>query len=213
VHSDCRPISFPLTFVGDRNAQHAMITSTVRYAPSQELRSVRRFAFAALAIGVAALAIPAGAEVTQADILVAGRAISFIQSLAPGDVRVGIVYDPRVPQSSQQASELATMLADGLRVGVFTLKPVMLPVDKVDSGNIALFFLTEGMGANAENVGRASRKRKIPCITFDFGQVRNGACAIGAHAQPRIEVIVNRAAADASGTALNAVFRMMVKEI
>lgn len=176
---------------------------------------MRRFAFAALAIGalVAALAIPAGAEVTQTDILVAGRTISFIQNLPPGDVRVSIVYDPGVAQSSQEASELNAMMNGGLRVGVFTLNPVMLPVDRVDTGGIALFFLTEGVAAKADKVGQVSRKRKIPCITFDFSQVRNGACAIGAHAQPRIEVIVNRSVAEASGTVLDAMFRMMIKEI
>jgi hypothetical protein len=43
--------------------------------------------------------------------------------------------------------------------------------------------------------------------------VHNGACAVGVRSQPRIEVIVNRAAAAASGIVLSAVFRMMITEI
>jgi len=176
---------------------------------------VRRFAAATLAIcgSVAALTMPAHAQVTQTDMLVAGRTIGFIQNLGPGEVRVGIVYDPGVAQSTQQATEISALMGDGLRIGSLTLKPVMLPVGKLETTGIALFFLTEGLSANAAKVSRADRERKIPCITFDLSQVRNGTCAIGVRSQPRIEVIVNRAAAGASGTVLSAVFRMMITEI
>jgi ABC-type uncharacterized transport system substrate-binding protein len=176
---------------------------------------VRRFAAAALAIGVSitALTMPARAQVTQTDMLVAGRTIGFIQNLGPGDVRVGIVYDPGVAQSAQQATEINALMGDGLRIGSLTLKPVMLPIGKLETSGIALFFLAEGLGANSARVGRADRERKTPCITFDLSQVRNGTCAIGVRSQPRIEVIVNGAAAKASGTVLSAVFRMMITEI
>jgi ABC-type uncharacterized transport system substrate-binding protein len=176
---------------------------------------VRRFAVAAFALGVAAAALtmPARAQVTQTDMLVAGRTIGFIQNLGPGDVHVGIVYDPGVAQSVQQAAEISALMGDGLRIGSLTLRPVKLPIEKLDAGGVALFFLTEGLSANAAKISRTDHERKIPCITFDLSQVRNGTCAIGVRSQPRIEVIVNGAAAKASGTVLSAVFRMMITEI
>jgi ABC-type uncharacterized transport system substrate-binding protein len=172
---------------------------------------LRKLASAALA--AAMLTMPASADVTQNDMLVAGRVIGFIDSLKRGDVRVGIVYDPNVAQSSQQAAELNTLMSNGLRIGSLTLRPVLLPIAKLGNGDAGLFFLTEGLGTQAAGVGRASRDHKIPCITFDLSQVRNGICAIGVRAQPRIDVIVNRAAAEASGTVLAAVFRIMITEI
>jgi hypothetical protein len=174
-----------------------------------------RIKSAILAIGAVAalLSIPASAEVTQTDMLVAGRAIGFIDNLKHGDVRVGIVYDPGIAQSSQQAAELSTLLNNGLRIGSLTLKPVMLPAGKPDNAGIDLFFLTEGAGSTAARVRRVSRERKIPCITFDLNQVRNANCAMGVRSQPRIEVFVNRAAAEASGIELASVFRMMITEI
>jgi ABC-type uncharacterized transport system substrate-binding protein len=189
------------------------MTPGVRTAERRALAT--RIKSVVLAIGAVAalLAVPAGAEVTQTDMLVAGRAIGFIDNLKRGDVRVGIVYDPGIAQSSQQAAELGTLLNNGLRIGSLTLRPVMLPAGKSDNGGIDLFFLTEGAGSMAAKVGRASRERKIPCITFDLNQVRNGTCAIGVRSQPRIEVFVNRAAAEASGIELAAVFRMMITEI
>jgi hypothetical protein len=112
----------------------------------------RRLAAAAFAIGLtlAALTITARAEVTQTDMLVAGRTIGFIQNLGPGEVRVGIVYDPGVAQSMQQATEISALMGDGLRIGSLTLKPVMLPIGKLETAGIALFFLTEGLTANAK---------------------------------------------------------------
>ena len=174
-----------------------------------------RIKSAILAIGAVAVlsSMPAGAEVTQTDMLVAGRAIGFIDNLKRGDVRVGIVYDPGIAQSSQQAAELKGLMNNGLRIGNLTLKPVMLPAGKSDNGGIDLFFLTEGAGSTASKVSRISRERKIPCITFDLNQVRNANCAIGVRSQPRIEVLVNHSAAVASGIELAVVFRMMITEI
>ena len=182
---------------------------------------MRRKGFQILAIGLAiALFVgPARAQVTQTSLLVAGRTIGFIETLKPGVVQVAIVYDPGVAQSAQQADEIRSMMGDGLRIGNLLLKPVMTPIAKIgingNGGNRRnnLYFLTEGVGAAAANVGRASRAQKIACITFDLEQVRNGTCALGVRSQPKIEVYVNRAAAQASGMELAAVFRMMITEM
>lgn len=167
----------------------------------------------ATALAMALSAGPARAEITSTDMLVAGRAIGFINNLPRGEVRVGIVYDPGVAQSSQQAAELSALMRNGLRIGSLTLVPVMVPIGPFDDSGIALYFLTEGVGAAAVKVSLAGRNRKISCITFDLNQVHNGTCAIGVQSRPRIEVTVNKAAAQASGTILSAVFRMMIKEI
>jgi hypothetical protein len=75
-----------------------------------------------------------------------------------------------------------------------------------------LFFLTQGAGVGANTVASASRARKIPCITFDLAQVRNGACGIGVKSQPKIEIFVNRKAAAESDTIFSSVFRLMITE-
>jgi len=169
--------------------------------------------FRAAALVLALTVAPAAADVTPTDMLVAGRAIGFIDNLPRGDVRVAIVYDPDVAQSAQEASEINTLMGDGMRIGSRTLRPTLLPVGQASSNGAGLFFLTSGVGAEAGAVAHASRARKVPCITFDLSQVRNGNCAMGVQSQPRIEVFVNRAAADASGIVLATVFRIMITEI
>lgn len=175
--------------------------------------SFRTLARTVLAAAAVLMAGTAWSQVSETDLLVAGRAIGFIDSLRPGTLSVGVVYAPGNAQSEQQARELAALLGDGRRIGSFTLKPVMLPVDRLNSQRVALYFLTDGVGAEAAKVGTASRTRKIPCITYDLSQVRAGACTMGVRTHPRIEVLVNHAAAEASGTQFAAVFRMLITEI
>ena len=81
------------------------------------------------------------------------------------------------------------------------------------SGQCCAVLPDRGCGRASSSGRRASRTRKVPCITFDLAQVRSGACTMGVRAHPRIEVLVNRAAAEASGTEFAAVFRFMITEI
>lgn len=170
----------------------------------------RPVALALVALTAASSAWP---QVTDTEFLVAARAIGFIDSLHPGALNVGIVYTPRNAQSEQQARELAAFMGEGRRVGNFTLKPVLLPIDQISTRGVGLFLLTDGVGQDAKQVASVSHARKLPCLTYDLAQVRAGNCTIGVRTEPRIEVLVNRASAAASGTEFAAVFRMMITEI
>jgi hypothetical protein len=157
-------------------------------------------------------AAPAYAELTPTDVLVAGRTIGFVEKFAGGEVRVGIVVSPDSTQSTQEGNDLKAIFGSQLRVGDDVLKPVMLRTDQVGDADVGLFSLTGGIGAAANKVAIASKGPKIPYITFDLAQVRNGACTIGAQSQPKIEVFVNRKAAVESNTVFSSVFRLMITE-
>jgi hypothetical protein len=165
-----------------------------------------------LTIGLVIAAGPASAEFTQTDVLVAGRAIGFIQKIGGGELRVGIVFEPESAQSVQDSNDLKAVLGNQLRVGNNVLKPVMLRIEQVAGADVGLFFLTGGIGAAARKVASVSKDRKIPCITFDLAQVRDGTCTIGVQSRPKIEVFVNRKSAADSGTILSSVFRLMITE-
>lgn len=176
---------------------------------------MRRWISAATASALAlTLAIsPALAQLTHTDLLVLARAVGFIENFHPGAIQVGIVFSPGSAQSEQQAREVASLMESGLRVGNLVLKPTLVPLGRTQRANVALFFLTQGVGAQARELAGVSRVRKIPCVTFDIAQVRNGSCTMGVRTHPKIEVLVNRAAAEASGTEFAAVFRIMITEI
>ena len=153
---------------------------------------------------------PARAELTRTDVFVAARAIGFIAKTGSHDLRVGIVVAPDSAQSVQDGNQLKAIFGTELRVGDNLLKPVMLRTDQVEGAVVELFFLTEGARADSSKVSSASKRRKIPCITFDLAQVRSGACAIGVQTRPKIEIFVNRKAAAESSTIFSSIFRLMI---
>lgn len=150
--------------------------------------------------------------VSDSDLKVAARALSFMENAPVGTIRVGIVFNPSSPQSAADAAELQRLMAAGLRVGNLTLQPVLVRVDDIGNAQVALFFLTDGAGA-AGQLGEAIRARRLPCITTDLARVREGACAIGVRSSPRVEILVNRAAAEASGVTFSTAFRMLITEL
>lgn len=165
-------------------------------------------------LSVSAIAVPsAGAAVTVTDLQVAGRALGFLEAPFTGAARVGIVHDPENTRSARQAQQIEEMLSGGLRIGDLELTPVMVPLHEADAADIDLFFLTEHLDPNAVPLAAISAARKIPCLTTDIAQVRSGACIVGIRTNPKIEILVNRAASVASGMTFATVFRVMITEL
>ncbi len=170
---------------------------------------------ATLAMGLWLLLAPSAAlaQTSAQDVQVAARALSFLQTPLTGEVTVGIVYIRNNPQSADEAQTLQRLLGSGLIVGNITLQSVLVPLDEAAKANVRLFLLVPGVGAQAQSLADISRTRHLPCVTTDLAQVRAGRCAAGVRSKPTIEILVNRAAAAASGMAFSTVFRMMVTEI
>jgi hypothetical protein len=158
-------------------------------------------------------AAPACAQVSPMDIQVAGRALSFLAKPLTGEVTMGIVYSRNNSQSLQEAQDLEKQLGSGLRVGNLTLKPVLIAVGEAARANVGLFFVTPGTGSDAAALLEITQTKHIPCVTTDLSQVTAGRCAVGVRSTPKIEIVVNRTAAAASGTTFSTVFRMMITEI
>lgn len=167
----------------------------------------------ALCAAVVLSTTPLRAQVSPMDIQVAGRALSFLAKPLTGEVTMGIVYSRANAQSVQDAQDLEKQLGSGLRVGNLTLKPALIAVGEAARANVSLFFVTPGTGADAAVLAEITSTKHIPCVTTDLSQVTAGRCAVGVKSTPKIEIVVNRTAAAASGTAFSTVFRMMITEI
>lgn len=167
---------------------------------------------AVLGVTLALAMMPAWAAFDDTTLRVAGRALGFLDKPPSGNIQVGIVYAPEDPRSVQDAQRLQTMLGSGLRIGNVNLLGRMLKISDADAANIGLILLAEGSGSAAGRIGEISRKKHLPCITTDLAQARSGACAIGVSAQPRVQIIVNQAAAKASAVNFSTAFRMLITE-
>jgi len=164
----------------------------------------------ALLASIALFALPTAAEVSDTTLLIAARALSFLQHPLQGEVVVGIVYQP---QSALEARQLDAMMEDGFRAGTLVLRSRLVRLDELASSNVGLYFLTSDLGAAAAALAQLNRSRHVPCVTTDIAQVRDGNCAMGVRAQPRVEILVNRAAAAASGMTFSEAFRVMITEL
>jgi hypothetical protein len=158
------------------------------------------------------IVMPVQAAVGLGDLEIAVRALGFINNPPTGELSVGIVYSPEVASSAQEAESLQKILGDGLQVGSLFLKPVMVNINEADNASVGIFFLTEGLGGDARKLLSASNKKQILCVTTDIPQVINGACGLGIKSHPKVEIIVNRAAAANSGTTFATAFSMMITE-
>ena len=173
------------------------------------------FGFCLLAGAAAVLTgSPVQADVTAKDVQVMARALGFVEKPPSGEVNIAIVFAPGNAQSAKEATDLQAMLGSGLKAGNLTLKPVMVKIDELGSaGDVAAFLLTDGVGADGAKVAGATKAKQKPCITTDITQVQSGACVMGVKSEPKVEIVVNKAAAADAGVSFAASFRMMITEL
>jgi hypothetical protein len=171
------------------------------------------FRAAILLAGLAAAGGSAQAAVTPKDIQVAARVLGFTATPITGTVKLGIVYDPANAGSAADEQALLGILGSGLSVGAVTLVPVPVPVASVGSAGADVLFLTSGLGGGAAAAQQAAAAKKIMCITTDIAANAAGACAVAVQSAPSVKIIVNKAAADASGVSFGTAFMLMITEI
>ena len=153
------------------------------------------------------------AATTHEDLLVAARALGFMNNSLTGKVRVGIVYAPSASKSVTDANNIYKLMGSGLEVGDVVLAPVLLNIDNAASADVRLFFLAEGSGNDAAKLGAISREKKVLCITADTSQVIKGSCTLGVKSEPKVEIFMNRGLANSSGISFATAFRMMITEL
>jgi hypothetical protein len=154
----------------------------------------------------------ADAAVTPVELQIAARALGFMEKPLSGNVRLGIVYDPADAQSRASANAVVKLLGTGLKAGSVVFLPVLTNIDQAMGAPVDAFFLPGDVADPAKKISRATASRKLPCITLNIRQVRDGDCVLGINVDPKVEIYLNRAAAEDSGTTFVSVFRMMVTE-
>jgi len=169
-------------------------------------------ALAVSSAAVVALA-PALAHADPAkDLQVAGRALTFLENGPTGRAVLGVVFDPSKPASVAEKNAVMAAIGGGYAAGALTLigKPVEAG-DVASTSGVAALYVTTGVSYGA--VGAAAKAKKIVTIGSDDACARSGACVMAVATEPKVEIVVNRAAAAAVGAAFKAAFRMMIKEI
>jgi hypothetical protein len=68
-------------------------------------------------------------------------------------------------------------------------------------------------GAASAPVIEASRAQHALCVTADLAAVRAGTCTMAIHSDGRVEIYINRQAANGAGLTFATAFRIMVHEL
>jgi hypothetical protein len=181
------------------------------------------------AAGVAALAISllltlpttapvraeSGSGVTSTKaVLVAVRTLGFVLNPPTGAVDLAVVYDPSQPASLADLKTVTTTLTNGTAVGAAVVRPVPVPVAELSRiKSFHFVLLVGGLQPWFSTVADLVHGQGILTISTDLGCVRAGQCVMGVAVEPRVQVLVNRVAAQAAAVDFAVSFRMMITEL
>ena len=152
-----------------------------------------------------------GASLSSKDLEVLGHALAFTLPPPTGRLTLAIAFVRGDEASRRDAEAIATLLDAGLRAGNAFFRPKLMDTASLGAGGYSVVLAAAG--ADGERVMAASRSAHALCVTGDLAAVQAGRCVMAVKAEPRVEVVVNHAAAADVGVEFAAAFRMMIREI
>lgn len=174
---------------------------------------LRRGGAAAALVAVLACQAPAHAETTAKDAQVIVKAIGFQATKPSGEVKVAVVFAPDQPDSVKDAEQAKAAL-EAARTPALTPVPVLVPVGQLATlDTCQMVFVTAGTAAARDAIFEAAKSRKLLSVSTDATCAQAGKCVMAVKSEPRVEILVNRAAAQASSVEFTTAFRMMISEI
>ncbi len=169
-------------------------------------------------LGVLSLALAAAlpraagaASLSAKSLKVLGSALSCLLPEPSGQLVMAIAYVAGDDASQKDAEALAALIGDGLHAGRAVFQPRLVDTASLGAGGYAAILAASG--ADGERLMGASRSARVLCVTADFAAVQAGRCVMAIRAEPRVEVLVNHAAAAVTGVELAPAFLMMIREI
>jgi hypothetical protein len=156
---------------------------------------------------------PALAEMAAKDMMVAARALTFLENPPKGTADIGIVNDPADATSVKDAETAKTVIGDGLAIGDLTVHArILAPGDVQNANGLAALLVTGGTPATFQLVAAAAKGRKLLTITTDPACIKADQCAMLVRSEPKIQVFANSKVTQQNGIAFSQTFAMMIKE-
>lgn len=166
------------------------------------------------AVVVACLLAPMpGKATTLKDVKIGIHVVDFVTNIPPGRAGIGIVYDPRVKDSAEDAQ----LILESLSAPSFhlppSLKPALIDVRELDeASSLKVLLVADRMKPFYDTLADYGRRTHTLVLSSDLDCARAGKCTVSVASAPRVEVIVSSRQAEASGIQFSEAFRMMVTE-
>jgi hypothetical protein len=175
------------------------------------LRWSRTLSVAAALAGSAAA--PAAAEPGAAELQVIAQSMGFLLRPPTGTREVGIVYPAGSAVGRREAEHIRAAFGTSLQASSLTLIPRILTVaEAAHEDSAAALLLTDAALPLAGALALAIAGKGMLTITSDPAAVTAGEAVMAVRSEPRVEIYVNRAAAQAAGVEFSTAFRMMIQE-
>jgi hypothetical protein len=176
--------------------------------------AIRQASFICLALSGASWLQPStasAASLTTKDVQIVAKAMGFLDP-APAGGAIAVIYSKADPASKADAESIAALFGDGVssKSGTLTAKAIDAAALGDASGFVGI-IVAAGVGGDAAMT--ASKTRHIPCITGSLVLVQGGHCTMSVGTDPKVDITVNHAAAQAAGVAFASSFRMLIHEI
>ena len=165
----------------------------------------------ALIAGLVA-AQPISAQMTPATVTAGARALSFLRPMMSGPIIAAIIYQPGNAASEAEASAIERALGSGLVAGGVTLKPRRVAANNLSGlAGARIAFVTRA--TNYREIAAAAAPRSIITIGSDPTCATAGFCVIAITSVPRVQILVSKAACNATRVSFGSAFLMLVKEV
>ena len=147
------------------------------------------------------------------DLQLLGQSLSFLREPPNGPLQVGIVYPAGSALGRAEAQAIAAQFSGGIHAGAVTLEPHLVTVDQVTRGTgLSVLVLTDAALPDAGHIAQALAGNGVLTVAFNPATNRSHDVVMAIRGEPRVEILVNRAAAQAAGIQFSTAFRMMIQE-
>ncbi len=148
------------------------------------------------------------------ELKITARALGFLADRPRGEVKLAVIYAPTNPDSRRAANELMAALGSGLHSGDLTLVPTLMAANRLEAlATMRVALLVPGLGGERPRIFANASRLGVLTVAFERECAQVGQCVMAISSEPRVEIVVNRAAAQSSGIGFAPAFRMMITEL
>lgn len=166
----------------------------------------------AIALAMFAWAPVAHGETTGKEVQVMLKAIGFLSTRPSGAVQVAVVFDPSSAASKQDAEAVKAQL-DGA-AGALQPKAQIVSTDQLAGFSGVAAIVAAGVSpAGLDAVAKAAHGKKMLTLSSDSACAKAGKCVLAVKAEPKVEILLNAAAARDGDVEFQSTFKMMITEI
>jgi hypothetical protein len=151
------------------------------------------------------------ASMSGRDIEIIAKALGFLDP-APHGGMVAVLYGPGDAGSKKDADAIVALFGDGIESAGGTVQARAIEVGAFGAGAGYVAIIIAAGAEDRSGIVSPGAHRLLSITAVD-SLVRSGQCVMAVHSQPRVDITVNRAAAQAAGVGFTAAFGMLVHEI